>query len=117
MTQDIFSNLFTASQEFSDRGSFESCFTLSSIWGDKASGADLLRRAEICGDIWDLAHMSLADIRKAAGLSQGGLSKSLCIPVGTIRTWEQRDCCAPYIRLMIARLLGVTNLEDFLHVD
>ena len=117
MTDHQFYQLYTSAQSFGDREAFASDWSRSSIWGDQASGADLLRRSEICGGIWDLAHMPLADIRKAAGLSQGGLSKALCIPVGTIRTWEQRDCCAPYIRLMIARLLGVTNLEDFLHVD
>lgn len=48
----------------------------------------------------------LADIRKEAGLSQQKLADRFAVPVATVRTWEQRDCCPIYTRLMIQELLG-----------
>lgn len=70
--------------------------------------------ADQCGRIWELAHMSVADIRHATGLSQGAFAEMFCIPRRTVIGWEQRGGCTDYVRLMMARLCGLTEglLDD-----
>lgn len=65
--------------------------------------------ADQCGRIWELAHMSVADIRHATGLSQGTFAEMFCIPRRTVIGWEQRGGCTDYVRLMMARLCGLTK--------
>ena len=70
--------------------------------------------ADQCGRIWELAHMSVADIRHSTGLSQGAFAEMFCIPRRTVIGWEQRGGCTDYVRLMMARLCGLTEglLDD-----
>ena len=53
--------------------------------------------------------MSIADIRHTTGLSQGKFAEAFCIPRHTVINWEQRGGCADYVRLMLARLCGLTE--------
>lgn len=91
------------------RDAFVSDWALSSIWEDAPEGDALTDRAKQCGRVWDLAHMSVADIRHAADLTQAAFAEQFCIPLRTLQNWEMRGGCAPYIRLMFARLCGLAN--------
>lgn len=109
MNQKIFNNLWLAALESTERDAFVSDWSLSSIWDNAAEGDALISRAELCGRIWDLAHMTIADIRHTTGLSQSAFAERFCIPRFTVINWEQRGGCAPYIRLMLARLCSLTD--------
>lgn len=109
MDSKIFSAIWAAALTDANRDAFASDWALSSIWEDEADGDALAARAEQCGRIWDLAHMSVADIRHTTGLSQGKFAEAFCIPRHTVINWEQRGSCADYVRLMLARLCGLTE--------
>ena len=77
----------------------------------KGEGEELYERAEACGHVWDVAHMSIKEIREAAGLSQAMLSRRLAIPQPTIRAWEAGEECPDYVRFMVALLTGVITIS------
>ena len=104
-----FNILWSAALADSSRDAYVSDWSLSSIWADESDNNDLVARAERCGRIWDIAHMSVADIRRATGLSQGKFAEAFCIPKNTIINWEHRGGCADYVRHMLARLCGLTR--------
>lgn len=67
-------------------------------------------------EIWRAAHMSVRDIRKAAGLTQADLAAHFGIPARTVQNWESSSStssrsCAPYIRLMMAEALGIVHID------
>lgn len=67
-------------------------------------------------EIWRAAHMSVRDIRKAAGLTQAELAAHFGIPARTVQNWESASpsaarSCAPYIRLMMAEALDIVHIE------
>lgn len=109
MNNSIFNAIWTEALIDNNREAFASDWALSSIWGDEAEGDALVVRADQCGRIWDLAHMSIADIRHTTGLSQSRFAQAFCIPHKTVIKWEQRGGCADYVRLMLARLCGLTD--------
>lgn len=62
-------------------------------------------------EVWRAAHMTVRDIRKAAGLTQAGLAAHFVIPKRTIENWESGvNKCTHYDRLMMAEALGVVSL-------
>lgn len=103
----LFNSIWSDALNASDRDAFTSDWALSTIWEDGPSSIE--DRADICGRIWDLAHMTLADIRHELGLTQSQLSERFCLPFRTVTNWETRQSCAPYVRLLIARLGGLTR--------
>ena len=105
----IFSTIWAAALDNNNREAFISDWALSSIWADEADDDALTVRADQCGRIWDLAHMSVADIRHTTGLSQSRFAEAFCIPHKTVIKWEQRGGCADYVRLMLARLCGLAD--------
>ena len=107
MTDKQFSVLFDAARDSADRDAFVSDWALSSMWGEDA---DLAQTAEQCGHVWDLAHLTVADVRHHAGLSQTAFATRFCIPVKTVRNWECRGGCAQYIILLLARACGMVDL-------
>lgn len=108
MTQKQFSAIWTAALADNNREAFVSDWALSSIWGeDNEEFASL--HVKQCEHIWIIAHMSVADIRHTTGLSQAQFAEAFCIPRHTVINWEHRGGCADYVRLMLARLCGLTN--------
>lgn len=101
----IFSDALTP--DSSDRDAFASDWAVSSIWEDET--ADMVELSDLCGRIWDLAHMTVADIRASTGLTQAAFATRFCIPFRTIQNWEQRGGCPTYVLLMLARLCGLAD--------
>lgn len=67
-------------------------------------------------EIWRAAHMSVRDIRKAAGLTQADLAAHFGMPARTVQNWESSSStssrsCAPYIRLMMAEALDIVHID------
>lgn len=108
MTDKIFSQLYGAAQTSNDRDAYASDWALSSIWGEspEQSPEELF---EVCGRIWDLAHLTIRDIREHLGLSQAAFATRFCIPRRTVEGWEAKDSAAPYIILLLAQAAGMTD--------
>lgn len=106
MTDKEFYLLFGEAINDPDRDAFATDWAMSSMWGE---GADPVRLAEICGAVWDLAHLTVADIRARTGLTQAAFAIRFCIPVRTVQNWESRGGCPHYVLLMMARLSGMAD--------
>lgn len=70
--------------------------------------ADLLDIAAYVDRLWNVAHMSIQDIRSAAGLTQAKMATRFCIPRRTIEDWCTGTRVPPdYLRLLMAEALGI----------
>lgn len=110
MTDKQFYSIFSdaLSNESASREAFVSDWALSSIWDD---GQDIPedRIAEI-GDIWDVAHLTICDIRQHTGLSQAKFATRFCIPRRSVEDWESgARKCPDYLRLLLAQTVGLYN--------
>lgn len=64
-------------------------------------------RDRILGELWDVAHMSVREIRVFSGFSQQAFSDFFCIPRRTLEDWEgSRRSCPDYLRLLLAQAVG-----------
>ena len=64
-------------------------------------------RDRILGELWDVAHMSVREIRDFSGLSRQAFSDCFCIPKNTLANWERgRSPCPHYLRLLLAQVVG-----------
>ncbi len=78
-------------------------------WFDDIS-SDMEKVFNTLGNIHDIAHMSVKDLISVSGLTQSDFAIKFCIPLRTIENWAtQKRQCADYIRLSIARQLGLIN--------
>ena len=107
-TDEIFSNLWADALATTERDAYVSNWTLSSIWGDDPESDIPQDRIDYLGRIWDVAHMSVREICKAAKMSQVALAQRFCIPYRTVQNWcGDVSKCPDYVRLMMARLLNL----------
>lgn len=105
MTDKTFYTIYSAALESTDRDSFASDWSLSSVFSETS---DPLKNFEICASIWDIAHLTVADVRAHTGLTQAAFATRFCIPLRTLQNWEYRSC-PPYIVLMLSHLTGMTD--------
>ena len=109
VTDEQFYTLAGGAVKYADRDAYISDYSLSSIWGDADDAADIpSERIELVAEMWDICHLSLKDIRAAAGLTQAAFSRRFLIPTRTIEDWEagQRECRL-YLRLLLAEAVGL----------
>lgn len=107
-TDKLFFTLFGDAIASPDRDAFVSDWSLSSVWGD-APDADIpADRIETLGQLWDVAHLTIRDIRAHTGLSQAAFAVRYCIPRRTVENWESGvRSCPDYLRLLLAESAGV----------
>lgn len=107
MTDTQFNELWCAALTAADRDAYVSDWATSSIWHDAETDAIPAERIEAIGQIYDVAHMSVRDIREATGLTQAAFAIQHCIPRRSIQNWETgQRTCPDYIRLMLAQTTG-----------
>jgi len=107
MTNKQFYDLFSDALDQPDREAFVSDWVLSSIW-DTDDTADVSEDLiEQIGAIWDTAHLSVREIREQSGMSRAQFAERFLISPKTLEGWELGRPCAPYIRLMMAEILGI----------
>lgn len=107
-TDEIFSKLWADALTTTERDAYVSDWTLSSIWGDGLESDIPQNRIDYLGRIWDVAHMSVREICKAAKMSQVALAQRFCVPYRTVQNWcGDVSKCPDYVRLMMARLLNL----------
>lgn len=58
--------------------------------------------ADGCGRLWDVMHMSIADMRSVTGLSQEAFGNASMIPRRTIQNWETGTRCPGIARVHVA---------------
>lgn len=103
-----FEACYTEAVTMNDKDAYLSDMALSSIWND-AEDADVPQeRLDDLGRIWDVAHMSISDIRKSCGMTQAAFSQRCLIPKRTIENWESNVNTPPmYVKLLIAKALNL----------
>lgn len=91
-----------------DRDIYISEFATSSMFDPDPDGPepDYEALVELLGNIWDVTHMTVAEIRATTGLTQARFAERFCVPRRTLQNWELRGCPV-YVRLMMAELLGL----------
>ena len=115
MTDKQFYSIFSdaLSNEGASREAFVSDWALSSIWEDDTQDIPNERITEI-GDVWDVAHLTICDIRQYTGLSQAKFATRFCIPRRSIEDWESgARHCPDYLRLLLAQAVGLYNDRRF----
>ena len=93
---------------YTDLGAFVSDLSLSSAFPEDA---DLSVTASELVLTWEAYHMTIRDLRTAAGISRMDFSRRFHIPIRTIENWEctgpnARECPV-YVRLLIAESIGL----------
>nr|DAH27804.1 MAG TPA: putative transcriptional regulator [Caudoviricetes sp.] len=109
MTDKQFNAAFTAALSAPDRDAFVSDWALSSLFAreDETATVDQALVEEL-GQVWDVAHLSVSDIRSATGLIQRDFAARHCIPCRTIEDWERgARSCPNYLRLLLAQAEGL----------
>ena len=81
LTDKDYSTIWGEALAAPNRDVYVSEWSTSSIWAD---GDDLLEVAAYLGQLWDVAHMSVRDIRTAAGLTQAAMAATVKAPVYTL---------------------------------
>lgn len=107
MTHEQFYFSVSEIAHYSDRCSYVSDLSLSSIWGDDTGRPETV---EALGAVWDAYFMSVKELRATAGLSQAAFARSFLIPRRTLENWESAKVsneCPLYIRMLIADSLGL----------
>lgn len=108
ITDTQFPLLWAEALNTSDRDVFISEWATSSLFLAPDDDGDIpAELIEWLGQLWDVAHMSLSEIRATTGLSQNKMADRFCIPRRTVQNWEQRGTCPDYTRLMMADILGL----------
>lgn len=109
MNNKTFHLLWSEALASSDRDTYISEWATSSIFAPDpdAPGPDYEALTEQLGSIWDVAHMTVAQIRATTGLTQGDFAERFCLSRRTVEDWESRNKCPNHIRLMMAEILGI----------
>lgn len=109
MTDNQFNTVFSAALSSPDRDAYVSDWSLSSLFAgaDEEAPVDPALVEEL-GQVWDVAHLSVSDIRAATGLTQRAFAERHCIPRRNIEAWESGDRpCTDYLRLLLAQAEGL----------
>ena len=102
--------------EYTDRDAFASDVAVSVY--DAAGLSDDIAPAfvEQLARLWDVIRLPFRDLLAAFGIGQTACSRRFCISIKTVQRWCSASDnyareCAPYIRLMMAELLGYLDIR------
>ena len=109
MTDKQFYTLFGEALNTNDRDAFICDWSLSSIWEDPEDAVNIPeKRIKALGDLWDVAHITVREIRAATGLSQIAFAQRFCMPRRTVENWESgANNCPDYLRILLAQVVGL----------
>lgn len=99
------------------RDAFTSDWALSSVWDDDGEAdigeTEILHRHNLAGKIYDLAHMTVADLAKASGYSNRAFALACGIPLRTMENWSSGANQPPdYVKLLLAESAGYFKGEE-----
>lgn len=107
-----FYTLFGAALE-SDYDTYIAEWSTSDIFfpDPDAEGPSFDDIVDTLGKVWNMAHISIKDIRARTGLSQAAFAQRFCIPRRTIEDWEAGRRTPPdYVRLLLAESPRIANI-------
>lgn len=79
-----------------------------SIPDDEKGRIDLDSEKERLFRIWDVAHMSMADVVKSSGMTQTAFAKYAGVPLRTVQDWcAGCRSCPVYVRFLLAEHYGL----------
>ena len=108
MTAKLYARLMADAENASDRDAYVSDWSLSTVWGTPAPDDEWMQRIDTLGRMWDAAHLTIKDIRAAAGMSQAVFADHLVASQRTIQGWEYgRNKCPLFVRLILAERFGL----------
>lgn len=104
MTDLQFDTALHEALSYDNRAAFVSDWALSSIWDDAPEDDVPQQRIDNLGRIWDIAHMTFADILSASGRTLTDFALHYTIPYRTAQHWKAgtRECPL-YLRLLLIR--------------
>lgn len=106
--------LFTAATKEQDRGRYIAEWSTSSIFYPVENGPDIDadELSDALGNIWDVAHLTVRDIRQHLGLTQAAFAERFCIPRRTVENWERKGGHIPqYNILAYADITGMLKVN------
>lgn len=108
MTDHQFSAMYAEALSSTDRDAYISHWSPSSIWEDEEGAEIPTERIEQVAAIWDVAHLTVRQMREHTDLTQAAFAQRFCIPKRTVENWEgNKSECPAYVRLMLAQLIGL----------
>ena len=114
MTDMQFNTILKDALSIEDRDAFISDWALSSMWDDSPEDDIPQQRIDEIGQIWDVAHISFADILAASGRTLPNFALHYAIPYRTAQNWKNGvRACPLYLRLLLARAeLGLRYYDE-----
>ena len=106
--------LFTAATKEQDRERYVAEWSASSIFypDENSPDIDADEPADALGNIWDVAHLTVRDIRQHLGLTQAAFAERFCIPRRTVENWERKGGHIPqYNILAYADIAGMLKVN------
>lgn len=106
-----FCTLFGAAVAEHDCDRFVAEWSSSSIFSDDENTCEAEELAFVLENIFEVAHMSMRDLRKKLGLTQAEFACRFCLPKRTIEGWESNRSARQYLVLAFAQVSGLLNVE------
>lgn len=106
-----FCTLFGAAVAEHDRDRFIVEWSSSSIFSDEEKTYDADERLAVLENIFEVAHMSMRDLRKKLGLTQAEFACRFCLPKRTVESWESNRSARQYLVLAFAQVSGLLTVE------
>ena len=105
--------LFGAATKEQDRGRYIAEWSSSSIFYPDPESPDIdpVELTETLENRWDVAHMTVRDIRQHLGLTQAAFAERFCVPRRTIENWEYKNKIPTYYILALAELAGLLKVK------
>lgn len=110
MTDRQFNVAFFAALRTDNRDAYISDYALSSLFADADDDdAEISRElVDQLGQIWDVAHTSVRDIRAHMGLTQAKFAEHFLVPKRTVENWEGgKNKCPDCLRVLMAEDAGM----------
>lgn len=105
---ELFSRLYREAADYTDADMYVGERGWQSDWMDEIDGAGV-DIGKLMLDIWELAHMDIAQLRRRTGLSQRAFADRYNIPRRSVENWESLDKNrhepAGYLKMLIAYTL------------
>ena len=105
--------LFGAATKEQDRERYITEWSSSSIFYPVENVPDINADdlADALGNIWDVAHLTVRDIRQHLGMTQAAFAERFCVPRRTIENWEYKNKIPTYYILALAELVGLLKVK------
>ena len=106
-----FYTLFGAAVAEHDRDKFIAEWSSSSIFSYGENTCEAEELSSTLENIFEVAHMSMRDLRKKLGLTQAEFACRFCLPKRTVESWESNRSARQYLVLAFAQVSGLLKVK------